>query len=47
MSVKYADRTKEMQASEIRESYKLMGIPGMISMRLQLFSNMQLQTQKQ
>ncbi|MCI2062515.1 MAG: PLP-dependent aminotransferase family protein [Eubacteriaceae bacterium] len=32
MSVKYADRTKEMQASEIRESYKLMDIPGMISL---------------
>lgn len=30
--VKFADRTLNMQASEIRESYKLMGIPGMISM---------------
>ncbi len=30
--IKFADRTAEMQASEIRESYKLMGIPGMISM---------------
>lgn len=32
MMVRFADRTKNMQASEIRESYKLMGIPGMISM---------------
>lgn len=30
--VKFANRTANMQASEIRESYKLMGIPGMISM---------------
>lgn len=30
--LRFADRTKNMQASEIRESYKLMGIPGMISM---------------
>lgn len=30
--VKFAKRTDRMQASEIRESYKLMAIPGMISM---------------
>lgn len=30
--IRFADRTANMQASEIRESYKLMGIPGMISM---------------
>ena len=30
--VKFAERTRLMQASEVRESYKLMGIPGMISL---------------
>lgn len=30
--IKFAKRTEQMQSSEIRESYKLMGIPGMISL---------------
>lgn len=32
MSIRFARRTEGMQASEIRESYKLMRLPGMISM---------------
>lgn len=32
MTVIFADRTETMRASEIRESYKLMEIPGMISL---------------
>lgn len=30
--IKFAKRTEQMQSSEIRESYKLMGIPGMVSL---------------
>ena len=32
MSIQFANRTEQMKASEIRESYKLMDIPGMISL---------------
>ena len=32
MSIQFANRTEQMKASEIRESYKLMDVPGMISL---------------